>query len=177
MSRAVMAGLLFFMTPAFAQTSAAPAKGTKSQEAADLVKAKTADIVTVEDKKKCPEVTDADGIVVCAEIDNGEDQLIFGDQRIPESSGAQNQANAAACIPGTGCRVPPSGGVTIGFGKRRPPHIPYEEFLKGLPEPDAEEREGVVYTDFDPSTLPPPALVDEEEEVAEGESKLDESPE
>jgi hypothetical protein len=152
MSRAVMAIMLLFGSPAMAQNT-----GPAQTDAAQLVKSKSEAIITVEDKKKCPEVTDADGIVVCAEVDNGEDQLIFDDQRVPESSGAQTQANAAACIPGTGCRVPPSGGVTIGFGQRRPPHIPYEEFLKGLPEPDAEERDGVIYTDFDPATLPPPA--------------------
>lgn len=153
MSRAVMAALLIFAAPAHAQM---PERGPDNV-AAKLVQTKTEDIITVDDKKKCPEVTDEDGIVVCAEIDNGEDQLIFGDQRVPESSGAQKQADAAACVPGTGCRVPPSGGVTMGFGKRRPPHIPYEEFLKGLPEPDAIEREGVIYTDFDPATLPKPA--------------------
>lgn len=158
MSRAVIAALLIFAAPAFAQ---APDKG--QTDAAKAVAEKAAAIVTVEDKPKCPEVTDADGIVVCAEIDNGEDQLIFGDQRVPESSGAQKQADAAACIPGTGCRPFPTGGVTIGFGKRRPPHIPYEDFLKGLPEPDAKEREGVIYTDFDPSSLPPPLIEAEPE--------------
>lgn len=129
MSRVVIAGLLIIATPGFAQNSDPAAPDT-----AEFVKTKAADIITVEAKKKCPEVTDADGIVVCAEIDNGEDQLIFNDQRVPESSGANSNANAAACIPGTGCRVPPSGGVTVGFGKRRPPVIPYEEFLKDLPE-------------------------------------------
>lgn len=158
MSRAVIAGLLFFASPVLAQSTEPPSPEPAPNGTAEFVKVKTAEIMTVEDKKKCPEVTDADGIVVCAEIDNGEDQLIFEDRRIPESSGAQNQANAAACIPGTGCRVPPSGGVTIGFGKRRPPHIPYEDFLKGLPGPDAQEREGVVYTDFDPASLPPPVV-------------------
>ena len=155
-----MVAALLFCASAPVQTQA-QTSGPPSKDAAELVKAKTADIVTVEGKPKCPEVTDEDGIVVCAEIDNGEDQLIFSDQRVPEISGAQAQANAAACIPGTGCRVPPSGGVTIGFGKRRPPHIPYEEFLKGLPEPDevVPEKEGEEkYADFDPSTLPPPAI-------------------
>lgn len=162
MSRALIAGLLIFAASAHAQ-GVEPAPGS---DAAKLVQTRTEDIISVEPEKKCPEVTDEDGIVVCAEIDSGEDQLIFGDQRIPESSGAQKQADAAACIPGTGCRVPPSGGVTIGFGKRRPPHIPYEEFLKGLPEPGevVPEKEGEEkYADFDPATLPKPASDSEPE--------------
>lgn len=132
MSRAVFAMLLLFASPALAQSSDQPA-----EDVAMFVKTRSDEIVTVQDKKKCPEVVEGDGIVVCAEVDNGEDQLIFADQRVKESSGARTNADAAACIPGTGCRVPPSGGVTIGFGKRRPPVIPYEEFLKGLLEPDA----------------------------------------
>jgi hypothetical protein len=136
MSRAVWAWALFFASPAFAQSQDKPA-----DEVEQLVKERSAEIITVEDKKKCPEVQESDGIVVCAEIDNGEDQLIFADQRVGESSGARTNADAAACIPGTGCRIPPSGGVTIGFGKRRPPVIPYEEFLKGLQEPGAVGEE------------------------------------
>ena len=93
------------------------------------------------EKKKCPEPVEGEEIVVCAEVDNGEDQLIFADQRVKESSGASTNANAAACIPGTGCRVPHSGGVKIGFGKRRPPVILFEEVMRGLPEPDAVIKE------------------------------------
>lgn len=128
MSRAVFALALLFAPPVFAQSPDKPA-----EDVAELVKTRSAEIITVEDRKKCPEVVESDGIVVCAEIDNGEDQLIFADQRVKESSGARTNADAAACIPGTGCRVPPSGGVTIGFGKRRPPAILFEEVLKGLP--------------------------------------------
>lgn len=131
MSRAVFATLLLFASPALAQS---PDK--TAEQVSELVQTRSAEIITVEDRKKCPEVVESDGIVVCAEIDNGEDQLIFGDQRVEESSGAMTNADAAACIPGTGCRVPPSGGVTIGFGKRRPPAILFEEVLKGLPEPE-----------------------------------------
>lgn len=129
MSRAVIASILFISSSALAQTT-----DPVATETAKLVKTKTAEIMTVEDRKKCPEVTGDDGIVVCAEIDNGEDQLIFSDQRLPEKSGSQSQADSVACIPGTGCRVPFSGGVTIGFGKRRPPAIPYADFVKDLPE-------------------------------------------
>ena len=128
MSRAVFALALLFAPPVFAQSPDKPA-----EDVAELVKTRSAEIITVEDRKKCPEVVESDGIVVCAEIDNGEDQLIFGDQRVEESSGAMTNADAAACVPGTGCRVPPSGGVTIGFGKRRPPVILFEDVLKGLP--------------------------------------------
>ena len=162
MSRAVIVALMLVATPGLAQTApAAPS------DAATLVKTKSEAIITVEKPGKCPEVTGEDGIVVCAEIDRGEDQLIFDDQRVPESSAAQKQADAAACIPGTGCRPHPTGGVTFGFGKRRPPAIPYDEFLKGLPEPgsvaaDAEGESDLPpkgpqeTADFDPATLPPP---------------------
>lgn len=136
MSRAVIASFLFLASPAFAQHTDSAAADT-----AKLVKTKSDEIITVEAGKKCPEVTSEDGIVVCAEVDNGEDQLIFADQRLPEKSGSQNQADAAACIPGTGCRPHPSGGVTFGFGKRRPPAIPYEEFLRDLPEVPVEGAE------------------------------------
>ena len=128
MSRAVFATLLLFASSAFAQS---PDKTV--EEVAELVQTRSAEIITVEDRKKCPEVVESEGIVVCAEIDKGEDQLIFADQRVEESSGARTNADAAACIPGTGCRVPPSGGVKIGFGKRRPPVILFEDVLKGLP--------------------------------------------
>jgi hypothetical protein len=136
MSRAVFVLLLLIASPSMAQSPDKPV-----DDVAELIKTRSSEIVTVEDKKKCPEVVESDGIVVCAEIDNGEDQLIFGDQRVKEESGASANANAAACIPGTGCRVPPSGGVTIGFGKRRPPVILFEEVLRGLPEPDAVVQE------------------------------------
>jgi hypothetical protein len=150
MSRAVFIMLLLCNASAFAQSPDKPV-----EEVAELVKTRSTEIITVEDGKKCPEVVESDGIVVCAEIDNGEDQLIFSDQRVKESSGAKTNADAAACIPGTGCRVPPSGGVTIGFGKRRPPAIPFEEVLKGLPEPDAVVPEEPDYEGLVP--LPEPA--------------------
>ena len=157
MSRAVFVSLLLFASSALAQSPDKPV-----EEVADLVKTRTAEIITVEDKKKCPEVVESDGIVVCAEIDNGEDQLIFADQRVKESSGARTNADAAACIPGTGCRVPPSGGVTIGFGKRRPPVILFEDVLKGLPaqedvipeEPDYDGSEPAVVPELSNSLFP-----------------------
>ena len=151
MSRAVFATLLLFASPALAQSPDKPI-----EDVADLVKTRSAEIITVEDRKKCPEVVESDGIVVCAEIDNGEDQLIFADQRLKEASGARTNADAAACIPGTGCRVPPSGGVTIGFGKRRPPAILFEEVLRGLPEPEDVVPEALDYegaeTEAEPET-------------------------
>jgi hypothetical protein len=154
MSRAVIMALIFFTSPAVAQTTDTPPMEPSTNATKQFVKVKTAEIMTVEDKKKCPEVTSDDGIVVCAEVDNGEDQLIFEDQRIPDSSGAQKQADAASCIPGTGCRPSFSGGVTVGFGKRRPPAIPYEEFLKDLPEPDAVGEEPVEAEPSEPDTPP-----------------------
>ena len=145
MSRAVFVSLLLFASSALAQSP-----DTLVEDVAELVKVRSAEIITVEDGKKCPEVVESDGIVVCAEIDNGEDQLIFGDQRVEESSGARTNADAAACIPGTGCRVPPSGGVKIGFGKRRPPVILFEEVLKGLPEPEDVVPEEPDYEGAEP---------------------------
>ncbi len=144
MSRAVFTLLLLFASPVLAQAPIAPL-----EDVAAIVKIRSDEIITVEDGKKCPEVVESDGIVVCAEIDNGEDQLIFGDQRIQEGSGARTNADAAACIPGTGCRVPPSGGVTIGFGKRRPPVILFADVLKGLPDADAVVEEGADDDDDD----------------------------
>ena len=149
MSRAVFATLLLFATPAFAQSPDKPA-----EEVAELVKVRSAEIITVEDRKKCPEVVESDGIVVCAEIDNGEDQLIFADQRVKKASGAKTNADAAACIPGTGCRVPPSGGVTIGFGKRRPPVILFEDVLKGLPAQEDVVLEEPGYERAEPEVEP-----------------------
>ena len=123
---------------------------------AELVQTRSAEIITVKDGKKCPEVVESDGIVVCAEIENGEDQLIFADQRVKESSGARTNADAAACIPGIGCRVPPSGGVKIGFGKRRPPAILFEEVLKALPESEDVIPEESGYEGAEPDAEPEP---------------------
>lgn len=131
MSRAVLvlSALLLSFSPAHAQNPGLIGPVDKEvKKGSDLDKSKA--------KKKCPEPVEGEEIVVCAEVDNGEDQLIFADQRVKESSGASTNANAAACIPGTGCRVPPSGGVKIGFGKRRPPVILFEEVLRGLPDAD-----------------------------------------
>ena len=149
MSRAVFGLMSLLASPAVAQS---PQK--LDEDVAVFVKTRSAAIVTVDDKKKCPEVHESEGIVVCAEVDNGEDQLIFGDQRFKERSAAGTNADAAACIPHTGCRVPPSGGVGIGFGKRRPPAIPYEEVLRGLPEPDAVDEEEAGYDGQAPAAKP-----------------------
>jgi hypothetical protein len=151
MSRAVLLLLMLSSSPVAAQTPPQSPEG----DVAQLVKTKADEIVTVEYKKKCPEPVEGEEIVVCAEVDNGEDQLIFDDQRVRQESGAATNANAAACIPGTGCTLPFSGGVQIGFGKRRPPAIPYEEFLKGLPEPDAvPPEEGSADAAVEPERVP-----------------------
>ena len=104
MSRAVLvlAALLLFVSPAHAQDRGLIGPVDKSVK-------KGSKLDTAEPKKKCPDFVEGQEIVVCAEVDNGEDQLIFADQRKTESSGASTNANAAACIPGTGCQVPPSG--------------------------------------------------------------------
>lgn len=135
MSRAVRA--LFLIC---ACTAATGAQTAPKSDVVDALVKKNADMAKPEPKKKCPEPSETEEIVVCGETDNGEDQLIFEDQRQKESSGARTNANAAACIPGTGCRQPLTGGRS--FGKRRPPAIPIEEVYRGLPEPEMVVPEG-----------------------------------
>jgi hypothetical protein len=145
MSRAVLALSALLLFPNSAQAQDPQLSGPVDTPAKKRVDRSKAD-----KKKKCPEPVEGEEIVVCAEIDNGEDQLIFGDQRKRESSGASQNANAAACIAGTGCRIPPTGGSS--FGKRRPLAIPIEEVYRGLPEPDmVVPKEGPV-----PDTEPAP---------------------
>jgi hypothetical protein len=130
MSRVVLAVLLLFVLPATAL-----AQIRQNEDVAQFVERRAAEIIKVEGtEKKCPEPEEGEDIIVCATVDNGADQLIFDDQRKTEDSGAGANANAAACVPGTGCRQPPTGGTP--FGKRRPPAIPIEEVYKGLPEPE-----------------------------------------
>jgi hypothetical protein len=127
LSRPVVLALILMSSPVSAQPAQQePLPGNVAKRSAEIVK--------IQEEKKCPEPVEGEGIVVCGEVDNGEDQLVFEDQRVKESSGASKNANAAACIPGTGCRTPLSGGRS--FGKRRPPAIPLEEVYRGLPEPD-----------------------------------------
>jgi hypothetical protein len=144
MSRAVLVLLILYAAPALAQTQNPPV-----DDVAIFVRTRSAEILKVEEKKpkpKCPEPVDGEEIVVCAEVGEIVNERVF--ERTPEASGASANANAAACIPGTGCRIPLSGGTP--FGKRRPPAIPLEEVYKGLPEPDMVVVEGSTHEDGTP---------------------------
>lgn len=134
MSRAVLAltPLLFLSFPANAQMR-------ENEDAAQFVERRSAEILNIErPEKKCPEPVEGEEIVVCAVVDNGADQMIF--ERPPDQSSSSKNAAAAACIPGTGCQSPLTGGTS--FGKRRPPAIPIEEVYAGLPEPEDVVPEG-----------------------------------
>jgi hypothetical protein len=145
LSRAVVVVLILM-------SSSVSAQPVQQEPLLGNVAKRSADIVELQEEKKCPEPVEGEGIVVCGEVDNGEDQLIFEDQRVKESSGASANANAAGCVPGTGCRTPPSGGVS--FGKRRPPAIPLEEVYAGLPEPDLVVTEEEARADMPPTPAP-----------------------
>lgn len=144
MSRAVFALILI--------SSSVSAQPVQQEPLLGNVAKRSADIIKIQEIKKCPEPVEGEEIVVCGEVDNGEDQLVFEDQRVKESSGASANASAAACIPGTGCRTPPHGGAS--FGKRRPPAIPLEEVYRGLPEPDMVVTEEEARADMPPASAP-----------------------
>jgi hypothetical protein len=138
MSRVLLTVLLAMPWPVFAQAASPP-----ESEMALFVKTKTEELLRVEGRepKKCPEPVEGEDIVVCGVVDDGADQLVFGDQKT-EGSGASANSSAATCIPGTGCNPPMAGGVKIGFGNVPPPAIPLEEVYRGLPEPDMIVPEG-----------------------------------
>jgi hypothetical protein len=134
MSRAVLAlVLLLFLSPAV------HAQMRQNEDVASFVERRSAEILNTErPEKKCPEPVEGEEIVVCAVVDSGADQQIF--ERPPEQSSSSKNAAAAACIPGTGCQQPLTGGRS--FGSRRPPAIPIEEVYAGLPEPEDVVPEG-----------------------------------
>lgn len=103
-------------------------------------------MVAVE-KKRCPEPTESGEIIVCADPNADQDQRIFKDQPSNEDRIRPGEAisatKAAQCIgsyPACAHRLHKLGGV--GFGNVPPPAIPFEEVMKGLPEPDMVIQEG-----------------------------------
>jgi hypothetical protein len=138
MSRAVLVLLAALCAPTIAN-----AQSGTNDDMAVFVKQRADEILAPtkpKPKPKCPEPVEGEDIVVCAEVDEVTDQRIF--ERAPEDSGSSTNANAAGCIPNTGCQTYPPGVVVSRFGKRRPPAIPLEEVYKGLPEPDMVVPEG-----------------------------------
>ncbi len=131
----LVAIMLFTACNAHAQTA-------KQQSGPELIERSRK--LTAVDKNGCLKPDDGPAIVVCGESEDTKSQRIFRDQlsdpRHPNGA-AQNTA-AAACIPGTGCIPRMKGGVSIGFGKVPPPAIPFEEVLRGLPEPEDVVQEG-----------------------------------
>jgi hypothetical protein len=140
MSRAVLAiGIVLYASSA-AHAQSQP-ENDPNNDMAVFVKTRSEEILAPtkpKPKPKCPEPVEGEDIIVCAEVDEVTDQQVF--EGAPERSGSSQNANAAACIRGTGCRPPLTGGQS--FGKRRPPATPIEEVYRGLPEPDMVVPEG-----------------------------------
>jgi hypothetical protein len=145
MSRVLFGSLLLFLPAAtFAQ-----AESQTESEIAAFVKTKSNELLKVEGRepKKCPDPVEGEDIVVCGVVDDGADQLVFGDRPANEDRIRPGEAistkKAASCIGGyTACghRLHQLGG--IGFGNVPPPAIPLEEVYRGLPEPDMIVPEG-----------------------------------
>jgi hypothetical protein len=143
MSRVVLAMMQLLLV-----TTASQAQPSKNFDAATYVKTKSEQLMDIgQNEPKCPE-PDPDGeIVVCAEVDNGEDQLIFENEppdptRIRRGE-AVSGTKAASCIgayPQCAHRLHKI--VGTGFGRVPPPAIPLEEVYAGLPEPDMVVQEG-----------------------------------
>jgi hypothetical protein len=105
--------------------------------------------LTTIERKRCPEPTEGDEIVVCANPDADQDQRAFEDRPSNEDRIRPGEAisatKAAQCIgsyPACTHRLHKIFGT--GFGNVPPPVIPFEEFMKGLPEPDMVVQEGKI---------------------------------
>jgi hypothetical protein len=119
------------------------AQSSQSQSPAAMIERSKK--LTAVDKNGCLKSDDPKEIVVCGEAEENKKQRVFAGEggtgpKDPNFSAANRRA--AACIPGTGCIAPMSGGVSIGFGYVPPPAIPLEEVYRGLPEPDMIVAEG-----------------------------------
>jgi hypothetical protein len=150
MSRAAM--LLILGIASLPQSLSAQTANTQSPEAM-IERSKK---LTAVDKNGCLKPEDPKEIVVCGEPEETKKQRVFKDEGGTgpnDPNFAARNRRAAACIPGTGCILPMSGGVGIGFGKVPPPAIPLEEVYRGLPEPDMIVPEGEGDA---PQASPPP---------------------
>ena len=96
--------------------------------------------LTAADKNGCLKPEDDTIIVVCGEGEDTRRQRVFKGGAVDPDRIIRGEAvsteRAAACVAGTGCIPPFTGGVQVAFGYVPPPAIPLEEVLKGLPEPD-----------------------------------------
>jgi hypothetical protein len=132
---------LFFLSPIFT-ISPALAQNAPKDSAAELI-AKSKELTAL-DKNGCLISKEKDVITVCGEGGDNESQRVFGDRPSDEDRIRRGEAvsttRAAACIPGTGCKPPLYGGTP--FGRVPPPAIPFDEVMKGLPEPDMVVPEG-----------------------------------
>jgi hypothetical protein len=103
--------------------------------------------LTTIDKKRCPELAEGDEIVVCADVDADQDQRVFKDGPSNEDrirlGEAISTTKAAQCIGGyPACAHRLHQLVGTKFGNVPPPAIPFQEVMKGLPEPDMVVQEG-----------------------------------
>ena len=123
---------------ALGTTPAAYSQPIPDADIADMIAASKR--LTASDKNGCLKPEDASIIVVCGESEDSRRQRVFKDGAVDPDRIIRGEAvsteRAAACVPGTGCIPPFTGGVSMPFGYVPPPAIPLEEVLKGLPEPD-----------------------------------------
>jgi hypothetical protein len=135
--------LLFWAIPL---ASAAHEQPAPDPAIAEIVE-KGRQLTTIEKRKPCPEPSEDGEIVVCADPNADQDQRIFVERPPNEDRIRRGEAistvKAAQCIgsyPTCAHNLGP--GVGVGFGKVPPPAIPFEEVMKGLPEPDMVVPEG-----------------------------------
>jgi hypothetical protein len=103
--------------------------------------------LTTIEKKRCPEPTAGEEIVVCADPDADQDQRVFKDRPSNEDRIRPGEAisgtRAAECIGNyPACKHKLQVLAKTRFGNVPPPAIPFEEVMKGLPEPDMVIMEG-----------------------------------
>ena len=135
MSRLLVA--IFFVT---GTTTAAEAQTTTGVDDAALQIERARRLVAV-DQDGCVKYPKSDEIVVCGENPDNKSQRVFRDQQGTDENRirrgeAVSSKRAAACLRGdTMCKIHMKG-VGGSFGYVPPVAIPFEEVLKGLPEPD-----------------------------------------
>jgi hypothetical protein len=111
--------------------------------------------LTAIEKKRCPQPTEDDEIVVCADPGADQDQLVFQDRPSNEDRIRPGEAisttKAAQCIGGyPACAHRLHQLVGTKFGNVPPPAIPFAEVIKGLPEPDMVVQEGDGESQIEP---------------------------
>lgn len=123
---------------ALGTNSAAYSQPIPDADVADMIAASKR--LTASDKNGCLKPEDETIIVVCGESEDSRRQRAFKNGEVDPDRIIRGEAvsteRAAACVPGTGCKPPFTGGFGMAFGYVPPPVIPLEEVLKGLPEPE-----------------------------------------